>query len=158
MLHTTYAQYTKKRQDDFNALPIVFAYTDDQFKDGMEKLGLKPKDTDKVYRLGNSGGFYKKSDSELIRAWIEADTLDDLMKNYAFCKDAVMYEMSNHEYCINWQGDYDVMSCFGNVHYVDALDELEQYFNELGWSETQRSAYRDARREYNKLAEENDWF
>lgn len=153
----TYEQYREKRQNDFNALPIFYAFSNEQFEEGMKKLGLKPTDTDKVYKLGY-GGFYRKEDSPLIKAWCDSDELPELMKEYSFCKSAVLYEMQNHEYGINWQADWDVMSCFGNVKYTDAADELETYWDSLHWDDSQRRAYMDARREYFRLAEENDWF
>lgn len=153
----TYEEYRDARQQEFNALPIFFAFSNDQFREGMEKLGLTENDTDKIYKLGY-GGFYRKSDAPLIRAYADGDRLDDLMQNYDFAKDAIYYEMCNHEYAINWQADFDVMSCFGNIEYTDSSDELEQYFDQLKWSNDQRRAYLDARREYYKAAEEHEWF
>ena len=153
----TYQEYTKQRQDEFNALPIFWAFSNEQFKKGMESLGLTVDDTDKIYKM-QGGGFYRKSDSPLIKAWIDNDKLDELMADYEFAKDAIYYEMCNHEYGINWQADWDVMSCFGCVKYTDAPDDLNQYWDALQWSNVQRKAYLDARREYFRQAEENDWF
>lgn len=153
----TYQEYTTQRQQEFNKLPIFFAFSNDQFREGMEKLGLTENDTDKIYKLG-MGGFYRKADAHLVRAWVEADRIDELMKDYEFCKSAVYYEMCNHEYSINWQADFDVMSCFAKIDYYDGLDELQNYWEQAGWNEEQCKAYLAARREYYRQAEENDWF
>lgn len=153
----TYEEYRTARQEGFNALPIMFAFNMEQFAEGMEKLGLTVDDKDKVCSIG-AGGFMRKDDLPLLRAWSGEDKLDDLMKDYDFCKSAVYSEMCNHEYGINWQADFDVMSCFGHIEYTDASDDLIQYFDQLNWSDDQRKAYIDARREYYKAAEEHEWF
>ncbi|MCM1224239.1 MAG: hypothetical protein NC548_58285 [Lachnospiraceae bacterium] len=74
---------------------------------------------------------------------------DSMSDNFEYWKSAFKYEMANHEYAINWQADYDTLSAFGNIRYHgDDADEVEQYFNELRFTETQRKAYWAARREY----------
>jgi hypothetical protein len=45
------------------------------------------------------------------------------MKDKEFAYEAFMYEMDNHEYAINWDGDADVLACF-NLIYAE-LDELD---------------------------------
>lgn len=54
-----------------------------------------------------------------------------------------MYEMANHEYAINWQGNWDVLSCFGNIKYDHEHDDqdLDFYFDQLEFTKTQRSAF-----------------
>ena len=152
-----YEEYKKERQDEFNKLPIFFAFGNDQFREAMEERGLTENDTDKIYSLGY-GGYYLRSDADIIRGYFnKPDKLPELMQDYDFCKSAVLYEMGNHEYCINWQADYDVMSCFGDIKYTDSSDELKQYFDTLNWSDMQRKAYLDARMEYYKKAEENGY-
>ena len=144
----TYQEYTDKRQKEFNELPVFFAFSNEQFREAMQERGLTEKDTDKVYSLG-CGGYYLKSDSEIIRAYFsKPDELSELMKDYDFCKSAVYYEMCNHEYGINLEADWEVMSCFGKVKYTEAEDELQTYWDALDWDETQRKAYMDARTKY----------
>ena len=76
--------------------------------------------------------------------------------DYEVMKAAFIREMWNHEYAINWEGDWNVLSAFGNVvyHDGDCADELQDYFDQLKFTDTQRSAYLDARREYMKQANE----
>lgn len=56
--------------------------------------------------------------------------------------------MNNHEYGINWQADYDVISCFANVGSVKDYENREKLFAAAHFSDLQRSAYAAARAEY----------
>lgn len=75
----------------------------------------------------------------------------EMEESYEYLKSAFKYEMHNHEYGINWQGDWDVLSCFGEVNYRDE-NGLTGYFDQLGFNDTQRHAYLDAQKEYFKEA------
>ena len=73
--------------------------------------------------------------------------------DYDYQKNAFLSEMYNHEYGINMQADYDVLSVFGNIHYHgEENNELGKYFDELNFNDIQRKAYYDARREYFRKA------
>ena len=153
----TYAEYKESRQNEFNTLPIFFAFSMDQFAKAMHERGLTENDTDKVASIG-AGGFYLKSDAPIIKAYLaKEDPLDELMKDYDFAKSAIYYEMCNHEYGINWEGDWDVLSCFGNVEYTEG-ESARQYMDKLGWADETKQAFYMARVEYFKQAEQNDWF
>lgn len=65
------------------------------------------------------------------------------LRDYEHAKDAFKYQMWNHEYAINWQGDYDVIGCFAKVSYRGDGTEIDQ----TGWSDEIKRAYYDARRE-----------
>src|SRR5574344_210153 len=107
----TYEEYKNKKQEEFNDLPIFYAFSNEQFEAAMNERGLTLKDTDKIFKLGDTGGFYLKKDAEIIRAYFsKQDELSELMKDKTFATEAFLYEMNNHEYAINWQGDYDVCS------------------------------------------------
>ena len=78
----TYQEYKKARQDEFNNLPIFFAFSNEQFKRAMEERGLTENDVDKVYRFGGTGGFYLKKDADIIRNFMnKPDKLNEYMKN-----------------------------------------------------------------------------
>ena len=71
--------------------------------------------------------------------------------SYDYLKEAYLSEMYNHEYGINLQGDYDVLSAFyDDVPYFE--DSLMSYFKYLKMTDIQIKAYRDARNEYSKNA------
>ena len=63
-----YTELRQRQQQEVNALPIGFAFSDRQFEEMMRGWGLDPEtDLDKIYKAGNTGGFFKKSDTQLIR-------------------------------------------------------------------------------------------
>lgn len=74
---------------------------------------------------------------------------DECQKSYVYMKSAFLKEMYNHEYAINWQNDYDVLSVFGNIEYKNT-DDINCYFDQLEFNDTQRKAYLDARKQYYK--------
>lgn len=93
-----------RQQAEVNAFPMMFAFSQKQFDEGMEKLGLKPTDTDKIYRLGNTGGYYRKTDSEALRDMFErhAKEMEEAVEadktGEGFIFDMFNYELANHEY------------------------------------------------------------
>lgn len=153
----TYREYREMKQEEFDKLPIFYAFGNDQFKKAMEQRGLKEADTDKIYSLGY-GGFYLRSDADIVRAYFKKkDELPELMKDHEFAVSAFRYEMDNHEYAINWQGDYDVCSCFGKCEYGECKDASD-YISEMGYGDDTFRAYMEARRSHFKAADENEWF
>ena len=92
------------QQKEVNALPIQFAFNQEQFREIMKGWGLRPKmDLDKIARIP-FGGFIQKKDSPLIRetfarhrrelqAAIDADPTGE-----GFIKDMFFSELENHEY------------------------------------------------------------
>lgn len=154
----TYSEWLKERQDEVNKLPIFYAFSDEQFEREMSKRGLTVDDTDKLYRLGNSGGFYLKTDAPIINAFLEKeDELPKLMENLEFAEQAFYYEMGNHEYHINWQADWDVCSCFGACEYGEDKGYVD-YLKEMGYSDEVIQTYRKARKKFLKEAEEKGWY
>lgn len=94
-----------KEANDFISQHMFFAFNDKQFKEGMEKLGLSEKDTDKVYRV-TGGGFYRKEKSADFHALLDRHykEIDDAIAEDAtgndFIYDMVFTELCNNEYCI----------------------------------------------------------
>ena len=72
-----------------------------------------------------------------------------------YLKTAILYEMYNHEYGINWQGNWDVLSCFGRIRYNEN-DNPVPYFDQLGWTDAQRAAFWAARAQYNREQRERE--
>lgn len=103
-----YKALKDKHQKEVNEFPMFFAFSNEQFDEGMKKLGLDPKDTDKIYKLGSTGGFYRKSDSQALRDMFarhrkeQADAIaaDKTGEGYIF--DMFDYELANHEYGYTW--------------------------------------------------------
>ncbi len=99
-----YTELKKKHQADIDAFPMFFAFSQKQFEEGMEKLGLEPTDTDKIYKLGRTGGFYRKSDSEALHGMFarhvkeEADAIAADPTGDGYIYQMFNYELANHEY------------------------------------------------------------
>lgn len=133
-----YTEYKEARQNEFNKLPIFWAFSNKQLEEELEKSGFKLDDAARVlYKLGN-GGFFLKKDAEKIHEYFAVDydaELRSMMANdLDFAREAIEYEMFNHEYPINWQGDWDVASCFGSVEYSDDK-YADDYLRELGFGD-----------------------
>lgn len=99
-------------------------------------------------------GYFKRSDAvfaahleELYKAFVACN---NPLRDYKHAKSAFKYEMHNHEYPINWQGDWDVISCFAKVEYKGDGTEIEQ----TGWTDEIKRAYHDAAAEVKR---EGEW-
>lgn len=113
-----------RQQMEVNALPIRFAFNQEQFREIMKEWGLRPKmDLDKIARIP-FGGFIQKKDAPLmhetfarhhkeLQAAIDADPTGE-----GFIKDMFFSELENHEY-----------SYTGTVE--DALDSLGLSFEDV---------------------------
>lgn len=99
-----YSELRERQQKEVEDFPMFFAFSEKQFEEGMKSLGLKPGDTKKIYKLGNTGGFYRKSDSQALRDMFErhrkeledAIAADETGEGFIF--DMFNYELANHEY------------------------------------------------------------
>ena len=127
----------KKELEDF---PIAYAFNEKQLEEALKKLGAKKEE---CVTLFNHGDVLKKTDVPAFKTMLKRHTkeLQEAMKNEDFAEAAFLYEMDNHEYAINWDGDADVLAAL-------CLDE--KLLKEFGLED----AYRRARRAHMKHAEE----
>lgn len=99
----TYAEMKKRHQEEVNALPIYWAFTEERFDEVLKELGLTKNDTDKLCNTFG-GGFCLAKDAQMI-----ADTLARNFKEVedaiqadetgdGFIKDMFLYELRDHEY------------------------------------------------------------
>lgn len=99
----SYEQLRNRQQEEFNEFPLGAAFSDKQFAEMMEKWGLTPEDTDKIYSIG-AGCFIRRSDGEAFHELTsrhekerkEAMAADKTGLGYI--KDMFAYELANHEY------------------------------------------------------------
>ena len=120
----TYRQMQERHQKEMNDFPIAFAYSDQQFDDGMRKLGLDPSETDKVVSVFY-GAFIRREDHDALMEMFERhskEERDAFIKNEDdWAYHAFRYELANHEY--SYTGDYEpALEACGFT-----LDELKQY-------------------------------
>lgn len=118
----TYREFKNRQQQEFNNFPMFYAFSDSQFKKGMESIGLNPSDTDKIYKFGDSGGFYKRSDSQKLIAMLDRfdDEMKEAMKDDSFVIDMFRNELADHEFCITHDYEDTLEAC--GLSYED-LDE-----------------------------------
>lgn len=137
-----YLDLQKKHQDELTNFPIAYAFSQQQLEEALVKLGAKKEEC--VTVMGH-GDIMKRTDAPAFHEMLRRQTreLHEAMKDKDFAEAAFLYEMDNHEYAINWDGDADVMACFGYDY--EELDKLGL-----------RDAYLKARRQHMKHAEEWD--
>lgn len=98
-----YAELKRRQQEEFNAFPMQFAFSNEQFAEGMAALGLEPTDTDKVYKAPG-GGFYRREDSRRLKEMMDrfdrelAETIAADETGDGFIYEMFLYELDNHEY------------------------------------------------------------
>lgn len=99
-----YAEMRQRQQQEFNALPLGFAFSQKQFDEMMEGWGLDPeKDLDKIYRI-TAGGYVQKKDADLLHqtrerhdAEMAAAIAEDKTGN-DFIYQMFLAELADHEY------------------------------------------------------------
>lgn len=137
----TYTEMRDRHQKEWNDFPMFFAFSDSQFAEGMKKLGLKPSDTKKIYKLGSSGGFYRKSDADTLREMIDRQDAEEKAAIAAdtngtgFAFEMFYHELANHEYCVT----YDV---------TEALDALGYTVDDINNNEQLLKAFLNAEKQY----------
>lgn len=102
-----YLELKQKHQKEIDAFPFGWAFSETQFNEMMiDRFGLTPEDTDKIYSIGG-GGYIRKSDSDAMHEMVErherereaamTENKDDYLYHM------FDYELANHEY--NYTGD-----------------------------------------------------
>lgn len=95
-----YRQLKDEKQKEFNAFPMAFAFSEQQLKEGLDKLGITK---DEAVGIG-AGGFIRKSDLEDFKAMVErwqdaeAEAIANDKTGEGFIKDMFVYELDNHEF------------------------------------------------------------
>lgn len=124
-----YAEMKKRHQEEVNALPMYWAFTEERFDEIMKELGLTKNDTDKLCRAPG-GGFCLASDAQMIadtlirhRKELEAAIEDDATGD-GFVKDMFMYELRNHEYTYTCEVEGTVESCGFTMEQVENDERL----------------------------------
>lgn len=99
-----YDEMKERHQAEHNAFPMVFAFSQSAFEEGLEKLGLKSTDVDQVCTLFGAGDIVRKADVSryvdmLTRHQKEREEAIKADKTgYGFILDMFASELSNHEF------------------------------------------------------------
>ena len=99
-----YAKLRQRQQQEFNALPLGFAFSQKQFDEMMGGWGLDPeKDLDKILRIPG-GSFVQKKVADLFHQTMErhdadmAAAIEGDQTGEDFIYEMFLYELDNHEY------------------------------------------------------------
>ena len=114
MKRQAYLDLQEKHRKELNEFPIAYAFNDKQLQEALEKLGAKS--TDECVTVIGHGDIVKKENAKPFIDMLKRQSKeiqDLLLSDMDIAEAAFLYEMDNHEYAINWDGDYDVLSCFG---------------------------------------------
>lgn len=136
---SSYTEMKERHQIEVNAFPISFAFSNKQFEEGMKQLGLDPSETDKVYSLGGTGGFYRRTDAPALHEMFarhecerqEAMAADETGDGYIF--EMFDYELANHEY--SYTGDAS-----------DTLDALDLTYEQIAADPRLRHGFEKAKK------------
>ena len=121
-----YTEMKERHSVEVNAFPMFFAFNNQSFYEGMQKLGLYA--AEQVCSIGY-GGYIRKTDKdkyiELLRNHrkeLETAISEDKTGN-SFIYEMFLYELSNHEYSFTL--DYeDTLNALGFTY-----DDLEKHPN-----------------------------
>lgn len=144
-----YEEIKNKHQKRVNDFPLGFAFSNEQFKDMMEKWELSENDTDKILSIGG-GGFIRKTDlEEYNKMWTEIrkehkDLIEQDKTGEGYIKDMFISELENHEYCITYELD-------------DTLDALELTYDQVMNTPNLKHGLELARKEILDKECENDY-
>ena len=110
-----YTEMKEKHSKEVNAFPMFFAFSNQSFSEGMQKLGLY--DADQVCAIG-AGGYIRKTDKdkfiELLRGHRQEreEAIANDKTGDGFIYEMFLYELSNHEY--SYTLDYeDTLNALG---------------------------------------------
>ena len=118
-MNQTHAGLKAKHSKEFGDFEgIFFAFSNEQFIEGMEKIGLQKEQTHEICSLG-AGGYMLKSQKEAFKAMMDRQEIErkEFRKNQKNLLDALVYELKNHEYCIT----YDVLDALNSL----GLDKVD---------------------------------
>lgn len=129
-----YIELMQKQQKEFNALPLGFAFGDEQFREMMEKWGLTADDTDKIVCVVG-GAFIQKKDLNLyyevtnrhdeeMKAAIAADKTGD-----GFIYQMFLAELQNHEFSYTGDSEETLDALGYTMEDVTSDDKLSHGFN-----------------------------
>lgn len=138
-----YQELIERQRQEINNFPVAYAFSQEQLKEALKKLGVES--VKECTTVMGHGDIMKKEDAPKFVAMSvrHMDELKEAMKNKDFAYEAFLYEMDNHEYYINYDGDGDVLGCFGFEY-----EDLKEMDLEL--------AYQLARKEHMRKAHE-EW-
>lgn len=100
----TYTELKKRHANEVKIFEGLFwAFNNNQFSEGMEKIGLKLENKNQIYSIG-AGGYILKTKLTDFRSLTKrhAKEKTSRLKEEKFLINSLVYELANHEYCITY--------------------------------------------------------
>lgn len=129
-----YVSMMERHQQEFDAFPHFFAFSEAQFSKGMKKLDLTPNDRGMISTFLCAGDYYRKTD---LPALIEMMARQSRERQQAiaedktgegFILDMFSQELANHEYSYT-QDLTDTLNCLGLT--VERINNTPNLLNGL---------------------------
>ena len=123
-----YKEITKEVEEKLNNQKGLFcAFSNKQFEEGMEKIGLDIKEVGKLTDIG-AGGFILTTEAEnfLNIFKVKKEKMQEMFKNEEETKNAMRYELNNHEYSYTYDEE-DALSALGlTIEEVEGSEMLSR--------------------------------
>lgn len=116
MKRQEYLDLKKRHEKEFEEFPIAYAFNNKQLEEALAKLNATKEE---VVTIFGHGDIVKRENVKPLLELLERheQELHQRLKDDAeFAEAAFEYEMDNHEYCINWSADEDVLAAF-NINF-----------------------------------------
>ena len=110
----TYQALKARQADELNKFEgIFFAFSNEQFDEGMASLGLTKADTSKIVSIG-AGGFILKERVGEFAAMFKRHAKEKKQRKQdeKFLLEALTYELRNHEYAVTYDPS-DALNALG---------------------------------------------
>lgn len=137
MLAQAYLEMKKRHEEELSKFPIAYAFNDEQLKGALVKLGVKSKE--ECVTVFGYGDIVKKENAPKLIDMLKRHTKEvkDAIKNDVdFAYEAFRYEMDNHEYAINLDGDEEILACF-----CISWNDIQEWGLQLAWSKARREHF-----------------
>jgi len=120
-----YLLLKKKSEERINNFNMFFAFSQEQLKEGLEKLNTTEENILKVF----GGGFIKKTDREnYIKMFKEIEQEEkDLFEDEKVLFEAFLYELGNHEYSYTHE-ETDTLQSLGFENYEELTEQQKEIF------------------------------
>lgn len=121
-----YEEMNRRHRYEVKNLPIFFAFSNEQFEEGMKSFGLAPNETDKIFKLDNTGGYYRRDDAEQIHGLIDRqkkernDAIQADATGDGFIFDMFLWELEQHEFVVTGFWDSTLRAIGMNPKEVEA--------------------------------------
>lgn len=129
----SYAEMLEFNRQEVEAFPLFYAFTDEALEEGMQRLGVDS--FEEICKVGWAT-FVRKSDFNTYAEMIEQQQArkEEALKDPLFLKNALIYELFNHEYAYTLEPDeavealgFQMRDVENNQRFMKILKQAEKY-------------------------------